>query len=82
MNQNETTVLFEQGKIYFDMREKRFVEFGYLGQTGLAIVYSPGDSGGGMQSSWGVKPSRLEEVVDYAEVYKKYPFLAAEARND
>ena len=36
------------------------VEFGYMGQTGLAIVYEPGDSGGGMQSSWGVDPDNLE----------------------
>lgn len=54
----------ERGELYFDTVSKEVVEFGYLGQTGFAIVYNPGDSGGGMQSSWGVKPSNLEYIVN------------------
>jgi len=42
---------------------KEIVEFGYMGQTGLAIVYEPGDSGGGMQSAWGINPDNLESIV-------------------
>jgi hypothetical protein len=51
------------GEIYWDNKHKELVEFGYMGQTGLAIVYEPGDSGGGMQSSWGIDPDNLEEIV-------------------
>jgi len=51
------------GEIYLDKKTKKNVEFGYMGQTGLAIVYSPGDSGGGMQSSWGIDPNNLEKIV-------------------
>lgn len=54
----------KQGEIYWDKKNKEKVEFGYMGQTGFAIVYEPGDSGGGMQSSWGVKPENLENIVD------------------
>lgn len=54
----------KQGEIYWDKKHKEKVEFGYLGQTGLAIVYEPGDSGGGMQSSWGVDPENLERIVN------------------
>jgi hypothetical protein len=53
----------KRGVIYWDKVHKEKVEFGYMGQTGLAIVYQPGDSGGGMQSSWGVNPKNLEEIV-------------------
>ncbi len=51
------------GEIYWDTKHKEMVEFGYLGQTGLAIVYEPGDSGGGLQSSWGIDPDNLEKIV-------------------
>ena len=53
----------KQGEIYWDTKNKEKVEFGYMGQTGFAIVYAPGDSGGGMQSSWGVDPDNLEKIV-------------------
>ena len=53
-----------RGEIYWDKKNKEQVEYGYLGQTGLAIVYEPGDSGGGMQSAWGVDPDNLESIVD------------------
>jgi len=53
----------KQGEIYWDSKHEENVEFGYIGMTGLAIVYEPGDSGGGMQSSWGVNPENLEEIV-------------------
>jgi hypothetical protein len=49
----------EEGRVYYDNVAKEEVEFGYMGQTGLAIVYEPGDSGGGMQSSWAIDPKRL-----------------------
>ena len=49
----------EKGRVYYDNVSKEEVEFRYVGQTGFAIVCAPGDSGGGMQSSWGVKPERL-----------------------
>jgi len=49
-----------RGCIYTDMENGEEVEFKYMGQTGYAIVCEPGDSGGGMQSSWGLKPERLE----------------------
>jgi hypothetical protein len=51
------------GEIYWDKKNKKNVEYGYLGQTGFAIVYEPGDSGGGMQSSWGVDPDNLESII-------------------
>ena len=54
----------KQGEIYWDGVNNEAVEFGYMGQTGFAIVYEPGDSGGGMQSSWGVNPNNLEYIVD------------------
>ena len=54
----------KQGEIYWDKKNSQNVEFGYIGQTGLAIVYEPGDSGGGMQSSWGVNPNNLEKIVE------------------
>jgi hypothetical protein len=54
----------ERGKIYWDKINKEKVEFGYMGQTGLAIVYGPGDSGGGMQSSWGINPKNLESIMN------------------
>ena len=53
-----------KGEIYWDYVHKEEVEFGYMGKTGLAIVYEPGDSGGGMQSSWGVNPGNLESITD------------------
>ena len=52
-----------EGEVYWDRQHQEWVEFGYLGQTGLAIVYEPGDSGGGMQSSWGVDPDNLEKKL-------------------
>ena len=54
----------KRGEIYWDRVHNEEVEFGYMGQTGFAIVYKPGDSGGGMQSSWGVNPNNLEYIVD------------------
>ena len=48
-----------KGKIYYDTKYKVEVEFCYMGYTGLAIVCEPGDSGGGMQSCWGVDPNNL-----------------------
>lgn len=51
------------GEIYLDSKHKEIVEFKYVGQTGFAIVCEPGDSGGGMQSSWGVDPDNLEKIV-------------------
>lgn len=51
------------GEVYWDNKHKELVEFGYMGQTGLAICYEPGDSGGGMQSSFGVDPDNLEKIV-------------------
>ena len=59
------------GTNYWDKVNKEVVEFGYLGQTGLAIVYEPGDSGGGSQSSWGIHPSNLEEITKDASSRKK-----------
>lgn len=53
----------KEGTIYWDKEDKKSVEFGYLGKTGYAIVYEPGDSGGGMQSSWAVDPANLEEII-------------------
>jgi hypothetical protein len=53
-----------RGEIYWDNKNKEKVEFGYMGQTGYAIVCEPGDSGGGMQSSWGVNPDNLESIVE------------------
>lgn len=53
-----------QGALYWDKANKEMVESGYMGKTGLAIVYEPGDSGGCMQSSWGVYPENLEKLVE------------------
>jgi len=62
----------KQGEIYWDKKYNEFVEFGYMGQTGYAIVYEPGDSGGGMQSSWGTDPENLESRIDKcAQSYRK-----------
>lgn len=52
-------------KIYWDKVNQERVEFGYMGQTGLAIVYQPGNSGEGMQSSWAINPNNLEEIAQY-----------------
>ena len=52
-----------QGNIYYDAKNRQEVEFRYHGQTGLAIVCDPGDSGGGMQSSWGIDPNNLTEIT-------------------
>lgn len=52
------------GEIYFDRRHDENVEFCYMGKTGLAIVCEPGDSGGGMQSCWGIEPESLEDLLD------------------
>lgn len=54
----------KRGEIYFNIISNEKVEYKYLGQTGLAIVCEPGDSGGGMQSSWGTNPNNLEFIVD------------------
>lgn len=54
----------KQGEIYWDKKNKEKVEFGYMGQTGFAIVYELGDSGGGMQSSWGVDQENLEKILE------------------
>jgi len=54
----------KQSEIYWDNKNKEKVEFGYMGQTGLAIVYEPGDSGAGMQSSWAVDPDNLEKILN------------------
>jgi len=51
-----------RGNIYLDTKTAEKVEFKYMGQTGLAIVCEPGDSGGGMQSSWAIDPERLESI--------------------
>ena len=53
-----------QGEIYWDKKNKIGVEFSYMGQTGYAIVCEPGDSGGGMQSHWGIDPDNLEKKVN------------------
>ena len=52
-------LLLKEGRIYYDNISNEEVEFRYLGATGMAIVCQPGDSGGGMQSCWGVAPDRL-----------------------
>jgi hypothetical protein len=54
----------KQGEIYLDKVNNEKVEFGYMGQTGWAICYEPGDSRGGMQSSFGINPNNLEFIVD------------------
>ena len=61
-----------EGQLYFDDHSKETVEFRYLGKTGLAIVCEPGDSGGGMQSSWGVKPSRLYPINEPKTGIKRF----------
>ena len=53
-----------EGEIYMDKRNAQLVEYKYIGQTGYAIVCDPGDSGGGMQSSWEIMPNNLEYIVD------------------
>ena len=54
----------KMGEIYMDKRNDQLVEYKYMGQTGWAIVCEPGESGAGMQSSWGIKPNNLEYIVD------------------
>lgn len=54
----------KEGQTYWDRKNKEQVEYRYLGQTGIAIVCEPGDSGGGMQSCWGVNPADLETIVE------------------
>ena len=62
-NPNKTTNKLRQcrGDIYLDSETNKKVEFCYMGMTGLAIVCEPGDSGGGMQSTWGIEPERLQK---------------------
>jgi len=50
----------KEGQVYYDTVNKENVEYRYMGQTGRAIVCEPGDSGGGMQSSWAINPENLE----------------------
>ncbi len=50
-----------RGEIYWNKQNNEWVEFGYMGQTGYAICYEPGDSGGGMQSSFAIDPENLIE---------------------
>lgn len=52
------------GEIYWDKKNKEAVEYCYMGKTGYAIVCQPGDSGGGMQSCWGIKPDSLESLTE------------------
>lgn len=54
------TLIPEQ--IYINTQTGDKVEFGYMGATGKAICYEPGESGGGMQSSFAIKPEFLIEV--------------------
>ena len=49
-------------------RKTEDVEFRYMGGEGHAIVCEPGDSGGGMQSCWGVDPEALEPKHILSEV--------------
>lgn len=72
----ERRIRLRRGELYWDGVRKETVEFGYMGQTGLAIVYEPGDSGGGMQSSWGISPDNLEDLVDQDPRYhpNRYPY--------
>ena len=56
-----------EGEVYQDIVHNESVEFRYMGKTGLAIVCEPGDSGGGMQSCWGIDPNHLEEIVEKEE---------------
>lgn len=59
------------GNVYWDKKNNELVEFGYMGQTGKAIVYEPGDSGGGMQSSWAINPENLIESGGLEKIIKK-----------
>ena len=68
------------GHIYYDIKDKREVEFGYMGSKGDAVCYEPGDSGGGMQSAFLVDPENLVPVGKDALIrshpnLKDYPIL-------
>jgi hypothetical protein len=52
-----------QGEVYWDKKKGEAVEFCYMG-TDYAIVCEPGDSGGGMQSCWGLKHDDLETLTE------------------
>jgi len=47
------------GKIYYNAKTEKEVEFRYIGGKGDAVCCEPGDSGGGMQSSFLVDPENL-----------------------
>jgi len=66
MNEDEIKYHLERlisEEIYWDSKNMEKVEFQYMGQTGLAIVCEPGDSGGGMQSCGGIDPNNLEKIA-------------------
>lgn len=49
----------EHGRIYYDNKNQREVEFQYTAMNGDAVCCDPGDSRGGMQSSFLVDPVNL-----------------------
>lgn len=51
---------FKQGDLYKHLRTGEVFEFGYIGNTGLAIVYTPGECN--MQDSFAIDPQLLEKV--------------------
>jgi len=75
-----------RGQIYWDKKFKEKVEFLYAGVTGLAIVCKPNDSGGGMQSAWGIHPKCLTEdftdALGNTKVVYNPPQLHAGKRKD
>ena len=66
MSYNSHGIFLQVGEVYYDVVNKEVVEFRYIGGTGLAIVREPGDSGGGMQSCWGIdKDDLVDQQVDH-----------------
>ena len=56
----------KEGRIYIDKTTGKRVEFGYMGATGFAIVYEPGERN--MQDSYAIRPDKLiYEELDFSK---------------
>jgi len=53
---------FARGDKVLYLFDRRIYDFGYIGQTGLAVIYEQGECN--MQDACAVDPSKLIKIVD------------------